>query len=32
VTIEENGIITFTEGETAIATEEQLTTIINGLP
>ncbi len=32
VTIEENGIITFTEGETAIATEAQLTTIINGLP
>ncbi len=32
VTIEENGIITFTEGETSIATEAQLTTIINGLP
>ncbi|GAA3564106.1 hypothetical protein [Snuella lapsa] len=31
-TIEENGIITFTEGEMAIATESQLTTIINGLP
>ncbi|MBJ6366690.1 hypothetical protein [Snuella sedimenti] len=32
VTIEENGVITFTEGEMAIATEAQLTTIINGLP
>ncbi|MEN3323525.1 hypothetical protein VP395_07285 [Mariniflexile soesokkakense] len=32
VTIVENGVITFTEGETSIATEAQLTTIINGLP
>jgi len=32
VTIVENGVITFTEGEMAIATEAQLTTIINGLP
>lgn len=32
VTIVENGIITITEAETAIATEAQLTTIINGLP
>lgn len=32
VTIVENGIITINEGETAIATEAQLTTIINGLP
>ena len=32
VTIVENGIITFTEGEMSIATEAQLTTIINGLP
>ena len=32
VTIVENGIITFTESETSIATEAQLTTIINGLP
>src|SRR5690606_11278147 len=32
VTIFENGIITINEGETAIATEAQLTTIINGLP
>ncbi|WP_308993139.1 hypothetical protein QLS71_008570 [Mariniflexile litorale] len=32
VTIVENGIITFTEGETSIATEAQLTTIINALP
>lgn len=32
VTIVENGIITINEGETAIATEAQLTTLINGLP
>ncbi|MEC3905868.1 hypothetical protein VOI54_02440 [Tamlana sp. 2201CG12-4] len=32
VTIAENDIITFTEGETSVATEAQLTTIINGLP
>jgi len=32
VTIVENGVITFTEGEMAIATEAQLTTMINGLP
>ena len=32
VTIAENDVITFTEGETSIATEAQLTTIINGLP
>lgn len=32
VTITENGVITFTEGEMAIATEAQLTTIINNLP
>jgi hypothetical protein len=32
VTIVENGVITFTEGETSVATEAQLTTIINGLP
>jgi len=32
VTIVENGTITFTNSETAIATEAQLTTIINGLP
>jgi hypothetical protein len=32
VTIVENGVITFTEGETSIVTEAQLTTIINGLP
>ncbi|WP_445735375.1 hypothetical protein [Mariniflexile sp.] len=32
VTIVANGVITFTEGETSIATEAQLTTIINGLP
>jgi hypothetical protein len=32
VTIVENGIITFTEDETSVATEAQLTTIINGLP
>ncbi len=32
VTITENGVVTFTEGETSIATEAQLTTIINGLP
>ncbi|GAA3601386.1 hypothetical protein Q4Q39_12760 [Flavivirga amylovorans] len=32
VTIEENAIITFTDGETSIATEAQLTTIINDLP
>lgn len=32
VTIIENGVITFTEGETSVATEAQLTTIINGLP
>lgn len=32
VTIVENGIITFTNSETALATEAQLTTIINGLP
>jgi len=31
-TIEENGVITFTNGETSIATEDQLTTIINNLP
>ncbi|MDD7888287.1 hypothetical protein [Flavivirga sp. 57AJ16] len=32
VTITENGVITFTDGETSVATEAQLTTIINGLP
>ncbi|NMH87490.1 hypothetical protein HHX25_08235 [Flavivirga sp. Y03] len=32
VTITENGVVTFTEGDTSIATEAQLTTIINGLP
>ncbi|AUP78970.1 hypothetical protein [Flavivirga eckloniae] len=32
VTIAENDVITFTEDETSIATEAQLTTIINGLP
>lgn len=32
VTIVENGVITFTDGETSVATEAQLTTIINGLP
>ncbi|MEP3838350.1 MAG: hypothetical protein ABJM36_11920 [Algibacter sp.] len=32
VTIAENDVITFTDGETAIATEAQLTTIINALP
>ena len=32
VTITENGIVTFTDGETSIATEAQLTTIINSLP
>ena len=32
VTITENGVITFSNDETAIATEAQLTTIINGLP
>ncbi|CAH8281297.1 hypothetical protein EV196_101378 [Mariniflexile fucanivorans] len=32
VTITANGVITFTEGETSIATEAQLTSIINGLP
>jgi hypothetical protein len=32
VTIEEDGIITFTEGETSVATQAQLTAIINDLP
>ncbi len=32
ITIQENGIITFTESEMAIATEAQLNTIINNLP
>lgn len=32
VTIVANGVITFTEGETSVATEAQLTTIINNLP
>lgn len=32
VTIVDNGVITFTEGEMAVVTEAQLTTIINGLP
>lgn len=32
VTIVENGVTTFTDGETSIATEAQLTTTINGLP
>ena len=32
VTIEANDIITFTENETDVVTESQLTTIINGLP
>ncbi|WP_203256326.1 hypothetical protein [Hyunsoonleella ulvae] len=32
VTISENDIITFTEGDTAVATEEELTVIINNLP
>ncbi|MBC3758328.1 hypothetical protein H7U19_07930 [Hyunsoonleella sp. SJ7] len=32
VTIAENGVITITEGEMAIATEAQLTVIINNLP
>ncbi|TGV02361.1 hypothetical protein [Flavivirga rizhaonensis] len=32
VTIEENGLIIFTDDETSVATEAQLTTIINGLP
>ena len=32
VTIAENDVITFTDGETSVATEAQLTTIINGLP
>ena len=32
VTIVANGVITFTEGETSVATESQLTTIINNLP
>lgn len=31
-TIEENGIITITDGETSIVTQSQLETIINGLP
>jgi len=32
VTIVANGVITFTEGETSVASEAQLTTIINNLP
>lgn len=32
VTIIENGVITFTDGEMDVVTEAQLTTIINGLP
>ena len=32
VTIVANGVITFTESETSVATEAQLTTIINNLP
>lgn len=32
VTISENDIITFTDGNTAVATEEELTVIINNLP
>ena len=32
VTIEENGVITFIDADTAIATQTELTTIINGLP
>ena len=32
VTIVEDGIITFSEAETAVATEDQLTVIINNLP
>lgn len=32
VTIVENDVITFTDGETSVVTQAQLTTIINGLP